>query len=83
MGRPLLATDVPGCREVVIDGVNGLLCRLRDSEDLAEKIMQMIAMPMSALLQMGQESRRLAEMRFDEQIVIRKYLEAIDEVTGL
>ena len=83
MGRPLLATDVPGCREVVIDGVNGLLCRLRDSEDLAEKIMQMIAMPMSALLQMGQESRRLAETRFDEQIVIRKYLEAIDEVTGL
>ena len=82
MGRPLLATDVPGCREVVIDGVNGLLCRLRDSEDLAEKIMQMIAMPMSALLQMGQESRRLAEMRFDEQIVIRKYLEAIYEVTG-
>ena len=82
MGRPLLATDVPGCREVVIDGVNGLLCRLRDSEDLAEKIMQMIAMPMSALLQMGQESRRLAEMRFDEQIVIRKYLEAIYEVAG-
>ena len=83
MGRPLLATDVPGCREVVIDGVNGLLCRLRDSVDLAEKMMQMITMPMSALLQMGQESRRLAEMRFDEQIVIRKYLEAIDEVTGL
>ena len=83
MGRPLLATDVPGCREVVIDGVNGLLCRLRDSVDLAEKMMQMITMPMSALLQMGQESRRLAETRFDEQIVINKYLEAIDEVTGL
>ena len=82
MGRPLLATDVPGCREVVIDGVNGLLCRLRDSVDLAEKMMQMITMPMSALLQMGQESRRLAEMRFDEQIVIRKYLEAIYEVAG-
>jgi len=82
MGRPLLATDVPGCREVVIDGVNGLLCRLRDSVDLAEKMMQMITMPMSALLQMGQESRRLAETRFDEQIVINKYLEAIDEVTG-
>ena len=81
MGRPLLATDVPGCREVVIDGVNGLLCRLRDSVDLAEKMMQMITMPMSALLQMGQESRRLAETRFDEQIVINKYLEAIDEVT--
>ena len=82
MGRPLLATDVPGCREVVVDGVNGLLCHVRDSEDLAEKIMQMIAMPMSALLQMGQESRSLAETRFDEQIVIRKYLEAIDEVAG-
>ena len=82
MGRPLLATDVPGCREVVIDGVNGLLCRLRDSVDLAEKMMQMITMPMSALLQMGQESRRLAETRFDEQIVIRKYLEAIYEVAG-
>ncbi len=82
MGRPLLATDVPGCREVVVDGVNGLLCHVRDSVDLAEKMMQMIDMPMSALLQMGQESRSLAETRFDEQIVIRKYLEAIDEVAG-
>lgn len=39
MARPLIATDVPGCREVVDNGVNGLLCKVRDAFDLAEKML--------------------------------------------
>ena len=42
MGRPIIATDVPGCREVVDHGDNGLLCRPRDSKDLADCIEKMI-----------------------------------------
>ncbi|MEI8033289.1 MAG: glycosyltransferase family 4 protein [Chlorobiaceae bacterium] len=80
MGKPLIATDVPGCREVVDDGVNGLLCRVRDSRHLAEKICSMIAMPVSEREAMGRNSRELVEQRFDEQIVIRKYLEVIEEI---
>ncbi len=44
MGRPTIATDVPGCRDVVEDGTTGLLCRVRDADDLAVKMIQMIEM---------------------------------------
>ncbi len=42
MAKPLIATDVPGCREVVDNGSTGLLCRVRDAEDLAQKMISMI-----------------------------------------
>ncbi len=73
MGRPLIATDVPGCREVVIDNINGLLCLPKDANDLAKKMEQMLSMPDSQLQQMSEASRLLAEVRFDEQLVIGKY----------
>jgi len=82
MAKPLIATDVPGCREVVQEGVNGYLCAVRNSNDLADKMLKLIAMPSELRLQMGCQSREIAETRFDEQIVIRKYLEVIDKVTG-
>jgi len=80
MGKPLIATDVPGCREVVKEGVNGYLCQVRNSNDLADKMLELIAMPPALRLQMGCQSRILAETRFDEQFVIRKYLQVIDKV---
>lgn len=80
MGKPLLATDVPGCREVVKDGVNGLLCRARSAEDLAAKMLLMQALPDDHLIEMGKQSRLLAETRFDDRFVIDKYLKAIEEV---
>jgi len=82
MAKPLIATDVPGCREVVTDGVNGYLCAVRNSNDLADRMLKLIALPSGLRLQMGCQSRNIAETRFDEQIVIRKYLEVIDKVTG-
>lgn len=82
MAKPLIATDVPGCREVVTEGVNGFLCGVRNSNDLADKMLKLIAMPSELRMQMGCQSREIAETRFDEQIVIRKYLEVIKEVTG-
>jgi len=82
MVKPLIATDVPGCREVVTDGVNGFLCAVRNSNDLADKMLKLIAMPSELRLKMGCQSREIAETRFDEQIVIRKYLQVIDKVTG-
>ena len=42
MGRPLIATDVPGCRDVVQDGINGYLCSARDSRALADAMEKMI-----------------------------------------
>ena len=80
MGRPLVATDVPGCREVVMHGINGLLCRPRDSQDLADQMQAILQMPAEQLAQMGQASRQFVEERFDEQRVIDAYLQVVDEI---
>ncbi len=79
MAKPLIATDVPGCREVVKEGVNGYLCEVCNAHDLADKMLQLIALPSELRLQMSTQSRNMAETRFDEQIVIRKYLKVIEE----
>ena len=81
MGRPLVATDVPGCREVVQHGVNGLLCRSRDAQDLADQMQVILQMPAEQLAQMGQASRQFVEDRFDEQRVIDAYLKVLDELS--
>jgi glycosyltransferase involved in cell wall biosynthesis len=80
MGRPLIATDVPGCREVVCDGINGLLCQPRDQQDLAKQMTNMLAMTDTQLQQMGQASRQWVEQHFDEQIVIDQYRKALREL---
>jgi len=83
MAKPLITTDVPGCREVVMNGLNGYLCEARNSRDLADKMLELINMPPALRLQMGIQSRKIAEKRFDEQIVILKYLNVVDEVTRI
>ena len=45
MARPLIATNVTGCRDIVEDGVNGLLCKVKNGKDLAEKMKQMMNLP--------------------------------------
>jgi glycosyltransferase involved in cell wall biosynthesis len=80
MGRPLVATDVPGCREVVRHGFNGLLCQPRDSQDLADQMQAILQMPPEQLAQMGQASRQWVEEWFDEQLVIDAYLKVLDEL---
>lgn len=77
MARPIIATDVPGCRDVVDDQVNGLLCRVRDPQDLAAKMLAMTAMPVEERRRMGAAGRRKVEREFDEALVIGKYLDAI------
>lgn len=64
MGRPIITTDVPGCRETVLDGVNGFLVPARDADALAQKMLLFIHQP-ELIAPMGQASRRLAEERFD------------------
>jgi glycosyltransferase involved in cell wall biosynthesis len=79
MGRPVIATDVPGCREVLEEGVNGLFCRVRDSADLAEKMRRMVKMTRGERAAMGMAGRAKMEREFDQRIVIGRYMEAIDE----
>jgi glycosyltransferase involved in cell wall biosynthesis len=68
MGRALIATDVPGCREAVINGVTGLLTPLGDVEALVNAIAILAQSPETAKA-MGQAARQDVLARFDTQIV--------------
>lgn len=80
MARPIIATDVAGCRDVVDDQENGLLCKVRNAADLAEKMLHMARLPEERRLRMGAGGRRKAIAQFDENIVIAKYLSAIGQL---
>ena len=64
MARPVITTDAPGCRETVVDGVNGFLVPPRNAQALAQKMCVFIEQP-ELIASMGQASRRLAQERFD------------------
>ena len=78
IGRPLITTDAVGCREVVEDGKNGLLCKVLDSKDLAQKMEQMLMLSAEDRYKMALYGRKKMESEFDEAIVIKKYLDAIN-----
>ncbi len=80
MGRPIITTDATGCREVVEDGVNGYLCRIKDATDLANKMAQMAVLLPIERVEMGARGRKKIECEFDERIVIEKYLVTIASV---
>jgi len=80
MARPLIATDVPGCREVVEPGVNGLLCEVRSSASLAKAMKDFAELPAADRTQMGLESRRMVERRYSQTVVIRAYLDALGKL---
>lgn len=78
--KPIVATDVPGCQQVVVHEFNGLLCRMKDVNDLADKMRTMATLDAESLRQMGQNGRRKVEAEFSEDIVIRKYIDAIGTI---
>lgn len=78
--KPIITTDVPGCHNVVRHNYNGLLCKLKDSEDLAIKMNEMAGMDDQALRQFGANGRLKMELEFDEALVINKYLETLNEL---
>lgn len=80
MGRPLVATDVPGCRQLVQDGLNGLLCRPRDWESLADAMHALGQKSTEERDAMGKAARRIVESDYGEERVILAYLEAIAQL---
>jgi glycosyltransferase involved in cell wall biosynthesis len=78
MGRPIIATDVTGCREVVQNGVNGYLCKARDANDLAEKMKDIIMLSTGERKEMGLKGREKVERYFDEKIIVEKIINRIE-----
>lgn len=82
MGKPLITTDNVGCKETLQDGITGFLCKPRSVESLSDKMEIVINMPEQQRSEMGKAGRNFIEAKFDEQIVINKYLNAIDTIIG-
>ncbi len=80
MAKPIITTDNVGCRDVVDDGVNGYICQPKNAEDLASKIEMFLKLDDEAINSMGQKSREKMIKEYDEKIVIKKYMDAIDEI---
>ena len=80
MAIPTVTTDVPGCREVVEDGVTGLWCDARSAAALAGAMERMLALDPERRAAMGVAARRRMEQRFDQSIVHRAYIEALQKL---
>lgn len=82
MARPVVTTDAPGCRDTVIDGETGYLCRTADAEDLADKLLRFAALPVGERAAMGRAGRAFVTRDFDERFVLRRYIETVRTVPG-
>ena len=76
MGRPVITTDAPGCRETVVDGDNGFLVPVKDIQALADAMIKMIDSP-GLVAKMGERSRQIAETKYDVHRVNAAMLEGM------
>ncbi|MFN3661820.1 glycosyltransferase family 4 protein [Yoonia sp.] len=81
MARPVITTDVPGCRAVVERDVSGLLCDVRSADSLAAAMTRFLAMPAVAQQAMGLAGRAMIARDYDQAIVVRAYRDAIARLT--
>lgn len=75
--RPMVATDVPGCRDVVRDGDTGLLCEARSPQALAAAMEAMLRLDRQERAAMGARARQMVERDFDQALVAAAYAEAL------
>lgn len=76
MGRAIITTDAPGCRETVIDGVNGFLVPVKDANALAAAMLRFIEQP-ELITEMGKCSREIAEEKYDVHKVNEQMLKGM------
>ena len=77
MGRPLVATDVPGCREVVKDGETGFLCEAKRADSLAEAMLKVAGLSPQQRAELGRAARAHVVSQFAEKYVIDSYIKFI------
>jgi glycosyltransferase involved in cell wall biosynthesis len=78
MGLPVVATDVPGCRNIVEDGVNGLLCEAKNSESLRQAMQKMLMMATAERVAMGENGRTLVSQKYSEKFVVEATMRAVE-----
>lgn len=81
-GRPVVASDIPGCRETFEEGVSGFGCKAKNVQSLVEALEKMILLSNEERAQMGQKGRERVEKIFDRNIVVNAYLDEIKKATN-
>ncbi len=69
-GRPVITSNIPGCREAVIDGESGFLCEAKDSRSLSEKMEKFLELTFEERKTMGACGRKHMEENFDKEMVV-------------
>jgi glycosyltransferase involved in cell wall biosynthesis len=81
VGRAIITTDTPGCRDTVEPGITGLLVPPRDTQALAQAMKQLLTQPQK-LQSMGQRARIKAEAEFGLTQVVRAHLAVYEQLRG-
>jgi glycosyltransferase involved in cell wall biosynthesis len=76
-GRPLITTNISGCKEVVDDGINGYLIEAKNLSELYESMIKFIDLEHNQKIEMGIQSRKLVENKFDRNKVVETYINDI------
>jgi glycosyltransferase involved in cell wall biosynthesis len=79
-GLPIITTNNVGCTDIVVDGYNGFLCEKQSVSDLVEKIEKFILLSWKEKITLGSNGRKKVVDEFDEQIIIKKYIESIQSL---
>ncbi|MBR1461764.1 MAG: glycosyltransferase family 4 protein [Prevotella sp.] len=79
-GRPVITTDVPGCRETVDDGVTGILVKSRDTQSLTDGVEKFLSLTYDQKKQMGIAGRKKVEREFDREMVVKAYLNELKHI---
>ena len=77
MGRPVITSNIPGCKEAVQEGVSGLLCEPKDSDSLYEAMKRFLNLPPETRAQMGRAGRAHMEAVFDKKKVVMETVKAL------
>ena len=77
-GRPLITSDIPGCREAVENGVSGYLCPAKDADALHEAMRRFVELPESWRGEMGRRGRERMEQRFSKTAVVAETIKHLE-----
>lgn len=77
IGRPVITSDIHGCKETVDANVTGLLCRVKDADDLYQTMLQMAKLSRADREQMGLAAHSKVAREFEKTMVVRKTIDAI------
>ena len=79
-GRPVIATNVSGCKETYDDGVSGISFNAKDTDDLVRAIKEFLSLTNEQKAQMGKAGRQKMEKEFNRNIIVEKYIKIIENL---